>query len=161
LIVTANNRVGGKEYPHFLTGATMNGNRAARIVQLLNAKEQLSADDFGQMQVDLYCAPAKVFCQLLAAVRPTDGYTRDALSALAVWDYHLTKDSVAGAIYELTQFFATRRVFGPWLDDLTGYYQGVGLHSLLASFSAYHDRSLMVLQQILMNNEYDWFADTG
>jgi penicillin amidase len=160
-IATANNRVGGKEYPHFLTSATMNGNRAARIVELLNAKEQVSADDFAQMQVDLYCAPAKDFCHLLAAVRPTDGYTRDALSALAIWDYRLTKDSVAGAIYELTQFFAMRRVFGPWLGDLTGYYQGVGLHPLLAPFSPYHDRSLMVLQKILVNNESDWFVEAA
>jgi penicillin amidase len=158
-IATANNRVDGKEYPHFLTSATLNGNRARRIVEMLDAKEKLSADDFARMQVDLYCAPAKTFCQLLAAVRPTDGYMRDALAAVAVWDYRLTKDSVAGAIFELTQFFAMRRVFGPWLGELTGYYHGVGLHPLLASFSAYHDRSLVILQQILVNNESDWFVE--
>ena len=158
-IATANNLVAGQEYPHFLTSATMNGFRARRIVDLLTEKEKLSADDFARIQVDLYCAPAKTFCALLAAVRPTDGYTREALVRLATWDFHLTADSVAGALFELTQHFSMKRVFGPWLGELTEHFLGVGFHPLLSAFSPYHDRSFVTLQRILVANESDWFKD--
>jgi penicillin amidase len=160
-IVTANNQVVGQEYPHFLTSATMNGFRARRIVDLLTEKEKYSANDFARIQVDLYCAPAKTFCALLAAVRPTDGYTRDALVRLAAWDFHLTKDSVAGSLFELAQHFTMKRVFGPWLGELTEHFVGVGFHPLMSAFSPYHDRSLVTLQRILVANENDWFKDAA
>jgi len=158
-IATANNQVAGQEYPHFLTSATLNGFRARRIVDLLTEKEKLSADDFARIQVDLYCAPAKTFCALLAAVQPSDGYTREALVRLATWDFRLTKDSVAGALFELTQHFCMKRVFGPWLGELTEHFLGVGFHPLLSAFSPYHDRSFVTLQRILVANERDWFKD--
>jgi penicillin G amidase len=160
-IATANNQVAGQEYPHFLTSATMNGNRARRIVELLTEKEKLSGDDFARIQVDLYCAPAKTFCALLAAVRPTDGYTREALVRLATWDFQLRADSVAGALFELTQHFSMKRVFGPWLGELTEHFLGVGFHPLLSAFSPYHDRSFVTLQRILIANESDWFKDAA
>ncbi|MBI5880154.1 MAG: penicillin acylase family protein [Chloroflexi bacterium] len=160
-IATANNQVVGQEYPHFLTTAYMNGFRARRIVDQLTAQDKLSADDFARIQVDLYCEPARVFCGLLRGLELADADQRAALERLAGWDYFATKDSVPAALFELAQHFAMKRVFGPWLCELTDYYLGVGFHPLLATFSPYHDRSLVTLQRILVDNEIDWFEDAA
>src|SRR5205807_4418724 len=63
--------------------------------------------------------------------------------------------------YELTQHFTLRRIFGPWLGELTEHFMGVGFHPLLSAFSPYHDRSAVILQSILDANESDWFKDTA
>lgn len=167
---TANNQVVGKEYPYFLTARTINGFRARRIVEMLIDKEKLAADDFARMHIDQYCEPAKRFCELLTdlsinilshpALRGMQSQGEQALEAVKCWDYNLTKDSVAGAIFELTQYFAMRRVFGPWLGDLTDHYIGVGFHPTLApAVLGYVGQSPLVLQRILVNNESEWFRD--
>src|SRR5207249_514512 len=71
-----------------------------------------------------------------------------------------TADSVAGGIFQLTQHYAMRRVFGPWLGDLTDHYIGVGFHPLLAAtIGTYHDRAFLILHRILLNDEREWFKD--
>ncbi len=165
---TANNQVVGQEYPHFLTHETMNGFRARRIVELLTQKERLSREDFARIQVDQYCAPAKTLCGLLNKLgaeilnQPVFDGNRDraeqALNFVRQWDCNLTADSVAGAIYEVTQNFAMRRVFEPWLGELTDHYIGVGFHPLLSPMiGTFHDRAYVILQRILTNNESEWF----
>ena len=167
---TANNQVVGKEYQHFLTARTMNGFRARRIVEMLTEKEKLAADDFARMQIDQYCEPAKRFCELLTelsmnilsqpALKGTRYQAQQALDTLKHWDYKLSEDSVAGAILKLTQYFAMRHVFGPWLGDLTDHYIGVGFHPTLAStIPCCLDQSPSILQHILVNNENEWFRD--
>jgi penicillin amidase len=156
-IATANNQVAGKEYPHFLTSETMNGYRARRIVDLLTETEKLSADDFARMQTDVYCIPAKEFCQLLLTLKPKNERAKRALTIIKAWDYHLTKDTIAGALYELTRYFALRQIFDVWLGELAPHFIGVGFHPLLAPMTSYQDRCFVTLQRVLLNDESDWF----
>lgn len=166
-VATANNQVVGDEYPHFLTCETLNGFRARRIVEMLTAKDKLSADDFERIQVDQYCAPAKTFTELMLAFRAQIQehpllYGRkwlaiQAMDALDTWDYNLTADSVGGALYEVTQYFAMRRVFEPWLGSLTDHFLGVGFHPWVSPIiGTYLDRSYLVVQRILRNEESEW-----
>lgn len=170
-VVTANNQLVGKEYPHYLAAETMNGYRARRIVDMLIAKEKLSADDFARIQVDLYSAPAGPFCELLIALsaeilaepalRAVKDKAAQALDAVKGWDRVLSANSVAGTVYELTQYFAMRRVFEPWLGDLTDHFIGVGYRPLVNdTIVTYLDRSMLVLQGILDNDEREWFQST-
>jgi penicillin amidase len=169
-LASANNHIVGKEYPYFLTAEALSGYRARRVVDLLNAKEKFSLDDFARMHIDQYCIPARAFCELLTRLasaildRPELGEwrtpARAALDALGRWDGHLTADSVAGTLYEVTQYYALRRVFEPWLGELTDYFIGVGFHPILAPVVlSYLDRSAVVLHEVLINDERDWFKD--
>jgi penicillin amidase len=166
-LASANNLVTGKEYPHFLGAQQSNGFRARRITELLTAKEKLSAEDYARMHVDQYCAPAKPFCELMVAL--TDeilaapelaevrAIASAALAELKRWDHVLGADSVPGAIYHLTQHFAMRRVFEPWLGDLTEAFCGVGHHPVIAPVAVgFLDRSFLFLQKILVENDADW-----
>ncbi len=167
-IVSANNQMVGKEYPHYLAAETMNGFRARRIEDMLTAKEKLSADDFARMQIDLYCAPAKPFCELLTklsaeildqpALSAAKDKARQALDGVKNWDYVLSADSAAATVYEVTQYYAVRRVFEPWLGDLTDHFIGVGFRPILSDMVVtYMDRSMLILQSILIKDEREWF----
>lgn len=168
-LLSTNNRVVGEDYPHFLTTETMNGFRARRIAALLREKDRHAVDDFARIQLDQYCAPAKTLCGLLTALadqilsQPALSDSRSAakgaLDALGRWDHRLSAASVEGAIFEVAQYFAMRRVFGPWLGDLTDHYLGVGFHPLLAAWLLTIDRASLVLHQILLDNASEWFRD--
>lgn len=166
-LATANNQVVGKEYPYFLTTETMNGFRARRIVDLLTAQEKLSAEDFARIQVDFYCAPAKPFCELVTSLAPAllespslgpnRAYAERAIDVLQAWNYFLTPDSVAGALYKLIEHYAMRRLFEPWFGSLTDHYLGAGFNPLILSVSAvFLDFTPMVMRDILINDESEW-----
>ena len=167
---SANNRVAGPDYPHFLGHETMNGFRARRIIERLTEKERLSLDDFARLQVDQFCRPAAPFCALLVSLGakllddPALASRREkaarALDALAAWDHVLSADSRAGAIYELTLFFAERRLLEPWLGALTEHVLGVGFHPLLDPVViGFLDRTQLVVGEILIANEKEWLKD--
>jgi penicillin amidase len=54
IIVTANQRIVGTDYPYFLTHSWAQPYRARRIFDLLNAKPKLSSEDFRRIQGDVY-----------------------------------------------------------------------------------------------------------
>ena len=168
-LASANNQIAGDQYPHFLGAETMNGFRARRITEMLQEKEKLSADDFAKMHVDLYCVPAKPFCELLSSLRDPilaepalSALQSDAMRAfdeLGRWDFRLTADSIAGSIYELTQHFALRHLFRPHLQELTEPFLGVGFHAVIAPVAlGFMDRSFLVGQQILIGDEKEWLT---
>src|SRR5581483_1115392 len=169
-LASANNVQVGASYPYFLSAETMNGFRVRRIVELLTAKDKLDAADFARIHVDQYCAPAKAFCALLAALAPALAERPElaalgdpaqfALRALATWDHELGAESVPGALYELTQYFAQRRVFAPWLGDLIDHYLGVGYHPLLNPVILGRvDRTALIALEILERDEREWLKN--
>jgi penicillin amidase len=172
VLASANNVITGASYRHFLSAETMNGFRVRRILELLDAKPKLDAADFARIQVDQYCAPAKAFCALVAECVAELGANVElgslgdraefALRALTSWDHHLSADSVPGAIYELAQHFAARRVFEPWLGDLTDHYLGVGFHPLLNPVILGRlDRSALVAVELLERNDREWLRNAA
>ncbi|MEJ7578321.1 MAG: penicillin acylase family protein [Pyrinomonadaceae bacterium] len=71
IIVTANNRVVGRDYPYHLTHIWAAPYRARRIYDLLTAKEKLTVDDFRRIQADTYSIPDVTFTrEVLKVARP-------------------------------------------------------------------------------------------
>src|SRR6185369_4614119 len=63
IIVTANQRIVGTEYPYFLTHSWAQPYRARRIWTLHNEKPKLSIDDFRRIQGDVYSIAGVLFAQ--------------------------------------------------------------------------------------------------
>ncbi|HEX8473321.1 MAG TPA: penicillin acylase family protein [Pyrinomonadaceae bacterium] len=71
IIVTANSRVVGLDYPHALSNTWVPPYRARRIFDLLSAKPKLSAEDFRRIQADTYSFPDAIFtAEVLKTARP-------------------------------------------------------------------------------------------
>jgi penicillin amidase len=167
VLASANNPIVGGGHRHFLAADTMNGFRVRRVLQLLGERDQLTLDDFARIQIDQYCAPAAPFCALVGELRagilaasPLPTLAARALDALAGWDQVLSADSVAGAIYELTLHFAMRRLFEPWLGELTEHYLGAGFHPVINPvIASLLDGTPLVALDILARDERDWLRD--
>ncbi|HKQ08254.1 MAG TPA: penicillin acylase family protein [Blastocatellia bacterium] len=99
IIVTANNRLVGSDYPYYITDNWAAPYRARRIYELLTAKEKLSVEDFRAIQGDTYSYPDAAFVAELARIgqplQESSPEWQDLLGALKGSDATLSADSSA------------------------------------------------------------------
>src|SRR5262249_49941496 len=99
MVVTANARVVGRDYPFHLTHAWSMPYRQKRINDLLSAKSKLTIDDFRATQGDVYAIGGATFAReivkLFAVDSTVDAGMRATLKLLADWDGKVVPDSRA------------------------------------------------------------------
>ena len=125
LIVTANQRVVGRSYPHHLTHLWADPYRARRIYELLKDKTRLTADDFRAVQADVYSIGGATFAREAAqlgraartavpsaaqSARGEDGKFDAAMAVLASWDGHVKADSHAAPLVAEMRAAFRRRI---------------------------------------------------
>jgi penicillin G amidase len=102
IILTANNRIVGSDYPYYLTHEWTDPYRARRIYNLLHAKEKFSVSDFEQIQGDNYSFPHAIFAaEVVKVARPlADNLPawREMLAAFDGWNGRLEMDSRAAPL---------------------------------------------------------------
>jgi penicillin amidase len=99
-IVTANNRVTEEDYPHHISSDWLDGYRAKRIENLLEASPEHDLDGFQRIQTDLYSIPGDHVVHLLARLAPGTQRETAAIERLKSWDRRLSPESIAGSIYQ-------------------------------------------------------------
>ena len=129
IIVTANQRVVGSDYPYFLTHEWAAPHRARRIYELLQAKQKLTSDDFRAIQGDTFSIPASIFARetakTLASVNfnsdtrstENDKGLRDALILVKRWDGRISADSKVAPVVAQMRFAFYRRVIAAALGE--------------------------------------------
>jgi penicillin amidase len=129
MIVTANQRIVGTDYPYFLTHSWAQPYRSRRIFELLNAKPKLNADDFRRIQGDVYSIAGVLFAQetvkaLRPKLTPEEQKLRAYLDALEKWDGNLTAESNVGALLaQMRLSFRSRILTAALGKDLIKNYQ--------------------------------------
>ena len=116
IIITANQRVVGRSYPHHLTHEWAAPYRARRIFELLQAKgNKLTADDMRAVQGDVHSIGGTTFAHEAAklslplARTANDEKWLAVLTSLAGWDGQVQPDSrVAPWVAEMRQAFGRR-----------------------------------------------------
>jgi penicillin amidase len=98
-IVTANHKIVGPGYKHFLTSEWSMPYRADRIHFLLEGTPRHSLDSFAQMQKDDVSLAAREVLPLLRKTAPRSERARAALGLLANWNGEMRTDSTAALIY--------------------------------------------------------------
>lgn len=97
IIVTANNRLIGNDYPHHLTHNWRVPYRALRIHDRLSAKPILDAADFMSILGDTYSYPDVIFIseilKLAGPLRATSPEWREMADAFAGWDGYSNAES--------------------------------------------------------------------
>lgn len=131
--VTANNRIAGPEYPYFISTEWLNGQRAARIRQRLDACERVSIEDSLSIQMDVKSPEAAETVERLLALQPHTEREAAALERLRAWDGTLSAESVAASIYEVTQIELVRLLFAERLGPAFGGYIGDGQTELFVN----------------------------
>ncbi|HEX8097338.1 MAG TPA: penicillin acylase family protein, partial [Pyrinomonadaceae bacterium] len=116
VIVTANQRVVGQDYPFFLTREWAAPYRARRILDLLQAKQKLTAEDFRAIQADTYSYSAENFVREASRIArefpagADDEKWRASLNMLEAWDRRMDSESRAALLFAITRDNFRRRV---------------------------------------------------
>ncbi|HEX8144239.1 MAG TPA: penicillin acylase family protein [Pyrinomonadaceae bacterium] len=129
IIVTANQRIVGRDYPYFLTHHWAAPYRARRIYELLQGKEKLRAEDFRAVQGDTYAAASALMARAVVAARgelssrATDAKWLESLKRLESWDGRMQADSVAALYAATIRTVFSRHIFVAALGvELAGDY---------------------------------------
>lgn len=161
-IVTANNRVVGDNYPHYITNEWLNGYRAQRIRDLLLKKGKLALSDMAAIQGDQYSIPAEHIVPHILSLSPRTMLESQAQEILRTWHYVLAPASAAAAIYTTFLRKLEQFVFEVHLGDDEGLlqsYLGNGT-TLLAIANGYTSRSKPFIIRLLNERDDSWFADS-
>lgn len=161
-IVTANNRVVGDSYPHYITNEWLNGYRAQRIHDLLTSKGKLSLSDMAAIQGDQYSIPAEHIVPHMLSIPPRATLDSQAQELLRTWHYILAPDSVAASLYTTFLRKLEHHIFAVLLgddDELLKSYLGTG-STLLAMINGYTSRSKPLIIRLLQERDDQWFAES-
>ncbi len=158
IIVTANQRIVGTDYPYFLTHSWAQPYRARRIWELLNQKPKLTNEDFRRIQGDVYSIGLTSFAHdsakvLEPAIPADDQKLRDSVDALEKWDGEVKADSsVAPLAFQMRAAFRNRilnAALGPDLFKVYGW----------ANFETTLDRLLSEQPKEWLPKEFNSYAD--
>ena len=161
-IATANNRVVDDSYPYYITNEWLNGYRAQRIRDLLNAKEKLTLADMANIQADQYAIPAVDIVPAMLRIPAKTPLEQEAQAILRTWDYMLSPRSVGASLYTTFLRKLEYIVFSAVLGDdetLLQRYFGVGAN-ILAVQNGYASRSKPLLLRLLKERDDAWFTNS-
>jgi len=128
IIVTANQRIVGTDYPYFLTHSWAQPYRARRIFDLLSQKPKLTTDDFRRVQGDVYSIGLSSFARdsaklLKPVLTAADQKLRDTITAFESWNGELRADSAEATVaLQMRAAFRSRILTAALGPDLVKIY---------------------------------------
>ena len=157
-IVTANNRVVGDDYPHFISTEYCMGDRAQRITELIESQQKIDAAYIRRMHFDQVSPTARIVAGYLGRLTTDDPELASVVQMMQAWDGALSADSPAAAVHEVF----IRRMISLILTsklgaDLAARYAGKGPTPALAESSFFGQRSWEWLQATLAEPDSHWF----
>ena len=158
IIVTANQRIVGADYPYFLTHSWAQPYRARRILDLLTQKPKLTVDDFRSVQGDVYSIGHISFAHESAKIlrprlTPADTRLGELLDSFENWDGLVKADShVAPMLAQMRIAFRLRILTAALGDDLVKIYQW-------SNFDTTIDRLIVEQPKEWLPKEFNSYAE--
>jgi penicillin amidase len=130
IIVTANARVVGPGYKHYITDRWESPYRTERIFDLLKDRKGLRPSDMNAIQNDIVAINDKTLGDALVlaakSAKPADPRTTEIIARLANWDGSATAGSVETSFVEVARDTLMRNLLEPYLSASTDEYQWRG-----------------------------------
>lgn len=117
-VATANSRVAGPDYPHYIGLDVAPDFRTRRLVDRLLPLRRAIVADMAAIHADRVSIPAREWVELLRRVSPVDADSKEALEQLLAWDGHVDRASVAATIYAAFRDRLMRDLMTPILGPL-------------------------------------------
>ncbi|HYU97641.1 MAG TPA: penicillin acylase family protein, partial [Pyrinomonadaceae bacterium] len=158
IIVTANQRIVGTDYPYFLTHSWAQPYRARRIFELLNQKPKLTTDDFRRIQGDVYSIGGVSFARQVSKIlrpglKPDEARLGELLGAFDQWDGLMKADSpIAPIVVQMRSAFRSRILNAALGDELIKVYQW-------SNFDTTIDRLIAEQPKEWLPKEFTSYAD--
>lgn len=134
-IATGNNAVVDPDYPYLVAVDYSDGDRAQRIVSLLEEKiaaGEITADDFATIQSDSYSLMAESYVPLFEGLSSNDPQVQAAVERLRGWDLQERRDSVPAALFEIFYMQLVRNVLADDVgeENVSKAYSAIFFHDL-------------------------------
>ena len=133
-IFTANEKIIGPDYPHFITFDWEPPYRARRIAELLDAREKHSISSFRGLQADNVSLMARDILPVLADTPTSSDAAAQALERVLAWDGDMAVGRPEPLIFIAWMRELTRLIYADELQHLFGDYwklKGPFLHNVL------------------------------
>ena len=159
LIVTANNKLTGDDYPHFLGVEQFPGWRARRIEEMLREKRRHNLRDMEQIQQDTTSLYAAELSPILAAHQSNDPYVNIGVNLLRNWSHTMEKDSAAALVFHYTLLHLLDMTFGDKIGPAKKGFLGGTLSPLFIISGFMHRAETRLLEILRENEESVWYTD--
>ena len=120
-VATANNRLHGEEYPHYVGSFWAPPYRIQRIREVLGESRSMTPEDMSKLQMDVMSEQAREWLpRMMPVVQARATETNPQLiSYLENWNYRMEGTSTAASIFERWVWELSRGVFLTWMDEDT------------------------------------------
>ena len=156
-VATANNRVVGDDYPHWLGYDHCAGYRAERIVELIEKQPKIDVGYIRSMQMDQVSKPAQRIARVLDSLQSDDSEIQSVIELMRGWDGSLAPHYAQAAVYEVLTIRLIAILLSGRLGDLALRYSGKGPVPVLQEGSILAERSREWLEFILTDPNSPWF----
>ena len=156
-VATANNRVAADDYPYHLGLDCCTGNRAQRIVELIESGSDVDVAYVQLMQYDQISPIARKVGEYLGGLVVEDAELAPVVALMGEWDGALGVSSPAATVHEVFCRRLIARTVSGKLGELATRYAGKGPTPVLAEGSLFGERSWEWLEWILGKPESHWF----
>ena len=121
-VSSANNKTVSDDYPYYISFRFYPPYRISRIREMLNEKEKLGIEDFKRMITDQHSSYAKLLTPRILKLKSKQSSMTPvesaALDLLEKWDYNMSADLAAPAVFEFFRRSLSRNLLGDELGDL-------------------------------------------
>ena len=159
-IISTNNKITNKKYPHYLGNSFMNGYRAKRIEEMIVNARKIDINTCKDMQQDLKSVQAEIVVNgMVRGLKSSDPKIQIVIDLLENWDFVLSKDSSAAAAYQVFVYNLCRYVIEPKLGkELTNLYMGQGFHVHLVPTHELLGHTLSSVVRMFKNKDSKWIS---
>jgi penicillin amidase len=151
-VVTANNRVHRPDFPHFIGRDFVASDRAARIVELIEAASKIDIPYIQKMHFDQVSLSARALARCLGALKIPDLDLQEIVNQMRTWDGKLEVESYLAMVYEITIRQALCLLLDHHLGELGDRVRGKGPASGLWS-----EHSMEWFIRLLDRPDSPWF----
>ena len=160
MIVTANNRMVGDDYPYFLGAEFYPGFRAARIEEMLSERERFTIREMEEIQLDNGSKYAEALTPWIKLLQSEDPWEKVALQELRRWKCSMDGDSIAAMIFQATRLELLEMIFGDKLGTVKDSYLGISKTPLFL-ITALQPAEVHMLDLISNHESSPWYADVA
>jgi penicillin amidase len=158
-VITANNRVVGSGFPHYISNDYMNGYRALRLRELLAGRTGLNATYMASTQLDVVCPPAREVVELLKTVTCESELAEEARQNLTKWDAVLDPEAAEPCVYEAFMRRLTQHALEPLCGPQWRLAAGEMTHPVFGFAGNLIGAVTPHLLRRWKANDTDWFPD--
>ncbi|HYO82909.1 MAG TPA: penicillin acylase family protein [Bryobacteraceae bacterium] len=116
-LATSNNKIAPDSYRWPLSSSYAAPYRATRVQELLQGAGRFSVADLEAVQADVVAVHARELVPLLQSIAPANNMESRALELLRRWDYRVTPESAAAAVFEAWYIQLAETMFADELGD--------------------------------------------